>query len=70
VAIQVEALYRAELNNLLLAAGRDGSTLTMPLQIDVASGDVRYLKINGKVQRLTQGDMDIADTRGLLSIMV
>jgi DNA/RNA-binding domain of Phe-tRNA-synthetase-like protein len=47
VAALVEAMFMAELKNMLLTAGHDLEKLQLPVKIDVAAGDEHYLKMNG-----------------------
>jgi len=67
VAALVEAMFMAELKNLLLTAGHDMEVLEMPVGIDVADGNERYVRLNGKEQQLKTGDMMIADAQGIIS---
>ena len=67
VATLVEAMFMAELKNLLLTAGHDSDVLQAPLGIDVADGSEIYTRINGKEQTLKMGDMMIADAQGVIS---
>ena len=67
VAALVEAMFMAELKNLLLTAGHDLETLEIPVGIDVAAGSERYVRLNGKEQQLKAGDMMIADAQGIIS---
>ena len=39
----------------------------MPVGIDVAAGNERYVRLNGQEQELKTGDMFIADALGVLS---
>jgi len=70
VATLVEAMFMAELKNQLLTAGHDLDLLGMPVRIDVASEDDRYVRIDEQEQALKAGDMMIADARGILSSIV
>ena len=67
VAGLVEAMFMAELKNLLLTAGHDLEALQMPVKIDVAEGSERYVRLNGQEQELKPGDMMIADAQGVIS---
>ncbi len=67
IAALVEAMFMAELKNLLLTAGHDLKRLTSPIQLDTATGSEEYVRINGTAQRLKPGDMYIADRDGVLS---
>lgn len=67
VAALVEAMFMAELKNLLLTAGHDFDVVQLPVRIDVADGSESYIKLNGEEQVLKARDMMIADTAGILS---
>jgi DNA/RNA-binding domain of Phe-tRNA-synthetase-like protein len=70
VAGLVEAMFMAELKNCLLTAGHDYAALKLPLKLDVAVGNEKYIVINGKEQVAKQGDMMIADTEGVISSII
>jgi DNA/RNA-binding domain of Phe-tRNA-synthetase-like protein len=70
VAALVEAMFVAELKNLLLTAGHDLDVIQPPVTIDVATGTERYVRLNGQEQGLKAGDMFIADTQGVLSSII
>lgn len=70
VAALVEAMFMAELKNLLLTAGHDLEVVQEPVRIDVADGTERYTRLNGKKQVLKAGDMFIADARGVISSVI
>ena len=67
VAALVEAMFMAELKNLLLTAGHDLDALQLPVKLDAADGQERYLRINGEEEQLKAGDMFIADAQGVMS---
>jgi DNA/RNA-binding domain of Phe-tRNA-synthetase-like protein len=70
VAALVEAMFMAELKNLLLTAGHDLDTIQMPIRLDVSNGSERYILLNGQEQVLKPGDMMMADTQGVISSVV
>lgn len=70
VAALVEAMFMAEVKNLLLTAGHDLDTLQLPLTLDVASGEERYTLMRGQEQTLKNGDMLIKDGTGILSSII
>ena len=70
VAALVEAMFAAELKNLLLTAGHDLDIVEPPVTLDVAQGHERYMRINGQEQQLKAGDMFIADNQGVLSSVI
>ena len=70
VAALVEAMFMAELKNLLLTAGHDLDLLKPPVRISVADGSEKYTRINGQGQTPQPMDMFIADTKGIISTVV
>jgi DNA/RNA-binding domain of Phe-tRNA-synthetase-like protein len=70
VAALVEAMFVAELKNLLLTAGHDLEAVQMPVRLDVAEGSERYIRLNGQEQQLKAGDMMIADAQGVISSVI
>jgi DNA/RNA-binding domain of Phe-tRNA-synthetase-like protein len=70
VTALVEAMFVAELKNLLLTAGHDLEAVQMPIGIDVAEGGERYIRLNGQEQELKPGDMMIADAEGVISCVL
>ena len=70
VAALVEAMFVAELKNLLLTAGHDLEAVQMPVGIDVAKGTESYIRLSGQEQQLKAGDMMIADAQGVISSVI
>ncbi|MFP3869248.1 MAG: phenylalanine--tRNA ligase beta subunit-related protein [Syntrophobacteria bacterium] len=70
VAALVEAMFMAELKNMLLTAGHDLEVLKPPVRIDVADGSENYTRIDGQEQTPQPMDMFIADTQGILSTVL
>jgi DNA/RNA-binding domain of Phe-tRNA-synthetase-like protein len=70
VAALVEAMFMAELDDLLLTAGHDLALVEQPLRLDVATGSERFVNIAGQENTLKPGDMLIADAQGILSSVV
>jgi DNA/RNA-binding domain of Phe-tRNA-synthetase-like protein len=66
-AALVEAMFMAELRNLLLTAGHDLDSIHGGLGIEEAAGSESYLTLGGQPQTLKQGDMFIHDEIGVLS---
>jgi DNA/RNA-binding domain of Phe-tRNA-synthetase-like protein len=67
VAALVEAMFMAEIKNLLLTAGHDLDTLQLPITLDVASGQEQYTLLRGTEQAMKPGDMLMADKTGVIS---
>lgn len=73
VAGLVDAMFMAEVQNLLLTAGHDLDALRLPLMLDVApdnsddSAHRHYTLLRGDDQALKAGDMFIADGEGVIS---
>jgi DNA/RNA-binding domain of Phe-tRNA-synthetase-like protein len=67
VAALVEAMFVAELKNLLLTAGHDLDVVQSPVTLDVADGSQLFTMLNGREQLLKAGDMMISDGQGIIS---
>jgi DNA/RNA-binding domain of Phe-tRNA-synthetase-like protein len=63
VAALVEAMFIAELRNLLLTAGHDLDEIELPVRLGVGAGEA-FTAPNGQEQTVKPGDMFIADARG------
>jgi len=70
VAALVEAMFMAEMKDLLLTAGHDLDVLHLPLTLDIATGSERYTLLRGQDQVLKAGDMMISDQNGVISSIV
>jgi DNA/RNA-binding domain of Phe-tRNA-synthetase-like protein len=70
VAALVEAMFMAELKNLMLTAGHDWNAIEEPIRIDVATGTESYIRMNGEEQTVKAGDMMIADETDIVSCIV
>jgi DNA/RNA-binding domain of Phe-tRNA-synthetase-like protein len=66
----VEAMFMAELEDLLLTAGHDFDKVTPPLRLDVGDGTTAYTNLMGQENEVKSGDMVIADAAGVLSSIV
>jgi DNA/RNA-binding domain of Phe-tRNA-synthetase-like protein len=67
VAALVEAMFMAEMQDMLLTAGHNLDTLHLPLTLDVATGNETYTLLRGEQQILKRGDMMISDQDGVIS---
>ncbi|HEX9386213.1 MAG TPA: phenylalanine--tRNA ligase beta subunit-related protein [Anaerolineales bacterium] len=67
VAALVEAMFMAEMQDMLLTAGHDLDALHLPLTLDVATGNETYTLLRGEQQVLKPGDMMISDQDGVIS---
>ena len=63
VAALVEAMFVAELRNLLLTAGHDLDALQLPVRLSVGAGE-SFTAPNGQETTVKAGDMVITDARG------
>jgi DNA/RNA-binding domain of Phe-tRNA-synthetase-like protein len=63
----VEAMFMAELDNLILTAGHDLDRLVLPVQADASRDGERYLTLGGKTVELQPSDMLMRDGRGIIS---
>jgi DNA/RNA-binding domain of Phe-tRNA-synthetase-like protein len=66
-AALVEAMFMAELRNLILTAGHDLDALAPPLRAHVSARGDRYVALNGAETVLAPGDMLMADAEGIVS---
>jgi DNA/RNA-binding domain of Phe-tRNA-synthetase-like protein len=70
VAALVEAMFMAELRNMLLTAGHDLDTVKEPITLNVATGQESYIRLNGQEQVLKEGDMFISDSEAIISSII
>lgn len=70
VSALVEAMFMAEMKNLLLTAGHDLDIVELPLILDVSKGTERYILMRGEEQLLKPGDMMIHDRSGVISDVI
>jgi DNA/RNA-binding domain of Phe-tRNA-synthetase-like protein len=70
VAALVEAMFMAEIKNILLTAGHDLDTLQLPIRLDVTRGDEVYTLMRGQPQQVKPGDMIISDGQGIMSNII
>ena len=66
-AALVEAMFMAELENLVLTAGHDISKLVPPVRVDGTRDGDHYVLMNGSERELEAGDMMMADGEGIIS---
>jgi DNA/RNA-binding domain of Phe-tRNA-synthetase-like protein len=69
-AALVEAMFMAELKNMLLTAGHDLCQIEIPIQINTAQGNESYTMMNGAQQTLKAKDMYMADKQGIISSVI
>ncbi len=67
VAALVEAMFMAEVKNMLLTAGHDLDALQLPARVEFSQGNETYTVMRGQPQQLKPGDMFIADRVGIIS---
>ncbi|MGI6585818.1 MAG: phenylalanine--tRNA ligase beta subunit-related protein [Lutisporaceae bacterium] len=70
VAPLVEAMFMAELKNLLLTAGHDMDVVRLPIRVDLSQGNERYILLNGQEKELAPGDMMMVDGSGIISSII
>lgn len=63
----VEAMFMAELKNMLLTAGHDFDKIRLPLSLKCASGNETYITMSGKTVSTVSKDFILADQDGTLS---
>jgi DNA/RNA-binding domain of Phe-tRNA-synthetase-like protein len=67
VGVFVEAMFMAEVKDLLLTAGHDMDTITTPLTISIANGGESFHGISNSNQILVKDDLYLSDQTGILS---
>ena len=70
VAGLVEAMFMAEVKNMLLTAGHDLDSLQLPIRLDVTTGNETYTLMRGEAQQVKAGDMMILDGQGIISNII
>ena len=70
VAALVEAMFMAEVKNMLLTAGHDLDALQLPVWLDVTKGTETYILMRGQLQQIKPGDMMISDGAGIISNII
>jgi DNA/RNA-binding domain of Phe-tRNA-synthetase-like protein len=70
VAALVEAMFMAEMDNLLLTAGHDLDAVRLPMTLTVAQGTETYTLLRGAPQVTKADDMMIRDGEGIISSVV
>jgi DNA/RNA-binding domain of Phe-tRNA-synthetase-like protein len=66
----VEAIFAAELKNMLLTAFHDLDLIRSPLKIEIASGAEVYTTLRGEEKRLKPADMMVCDQVGVISSVI
>lgn len=66
----VEAMFMAELKNMILTGGHDLDALTQPLKLDVGEGTESYTVLDGGSQIVGEGDMVLADAEGVIASVI
>lgn len=67
VSALVEAMFMAELKNMLLTAGHDLEKIKQPLILQESLGEESYTGINGKIAKTVAGDIMIRDGESVIS---
>jgi DNA/RNA-binding domain of Phe-tRNA-synthetase-like protein len=70
VASLVEAMFIAEMKNLLLTAGHDLDAVKLPVKINIANGTEKYTQITGQEKTLIKNDMFVSDAQGVTSSII
>lgn len=70
VSSLVEAMFMAELKNMLLTAGHDLEKIQLPLEGKISTGIEEYTGISGKDILAVKDDMLITDAAGVISSII
>lgn len=63
----VQAMFMAELKNMLLTAGHDYAKIKAPLSLRISAGSESYKAMNGKDVTTIAGDFMLADQESVIS---
>jgi DNA/RNA-binding domain of Phe-tRNA-synthetase-like protein len=66
----VEAMFMAEMKNMLLTAGHDLDSVQLHVTLDVSNGTEQYTLLRGEEQVLKPEDMMIRDQSGVISSII
>jgi DNA/RNA-binding domain of Phe-tRNA-synthetase-like protein len=66
----VQAMFTAEIKNLILTAGHDLAAVQGGVRLLSADGEEVYTRLGGKEQGLKAGDMYMADDLGVISAVI
>ena len=66
----VDAMFMAEIGDQLLTAGHDLDRVNLPIHLDIAKGNEKYILLREQEQTLKPGDMFISDKVGVLSSII
>jgi DNA/RNA-binding domain of Phe-tRNA-synthetase-like protein len=69
-AALVEAMFMAELKNLILTAGHDLAAATLPVRVDLTREEDEYVLMNGTERFLGAGDMMMVDGESIISTVL
>ena len=70
VSALVEAMFMAEIKDMLLTSGHDLDALQLPIRLDVTKGDETYTLMRGQPQQVKPADMIISDGTGIISNII
>ena len=70
VSALVEAMFMAEIKDILLTSGHDLDALQLPIRLDVTKGDETYTLMRGQPQQVKCGDMIISDGTCIISNII
>ncbi len=63
----LQAMFLTELESMLLIAGHDAVQLTLPLQMQIATGNEAYQSISGRDVTAVPNDLLVRDGKGIIS---
>lgn len=66
----VQAMFMAELDNMLLTAGHDLGAVEQPVSIGLGKENMNYTLMNGNEQSLKTNDMLMRDQKGIISSVI
>jgi len=70
ISAMLDAMFMAELKNIILTAGHDLDTLELPITLSVGDGIETYVQISGSDKKVHQNDLLMRDVQGIISTIV
>ncbi len=66
----ISAMFMAEVKNMLLTAGHDLDTLSLPVHIKIGTGNENFTDIRAAEKNTVVGDMIMMDGQGVISSII
>lgn len=70
ISAMLDAMFMAELKNIILTAGHDLDILELPITLSVGDGVETYMQISGSDKKANQNDLLMRDKQGIVSTII